>query len=53
MVPEVDPDMQGKGYRVGVEWGKVRDSCRGTWEVVWELKLWERGWFEVGGKRGG
>ncbi|GKF76305.1 hypothetical protein Tco_0225749, partial [Tanacetum coccineum] len=21
-----------KGYRVGVEWGKVRDSCRGVLE---------------------
>ncbi|GJR76122.1 separase [Tanacetum coccineum] len=24
--------LTGKGYRVGVEWGKVRDSCRGVLE---------------------
>ncbi|GKD42973.1 hypothetical protein Tco_1267618 [Tanacetum coccineum] len=33
--------LAGKGYRVGVEWGKVRVSCECTWEVVWEEKPWE------------
>ncbi|GKF84488.1 hypothetical protein Tco_0249386, partial [Tanacetum coccineum] len=42
---------QGEGYRVGVEWGKVRDSCRGTWDSGMGLKTMGKGWYGFGGKR--
>ncbi|GJZ98558.1 hypothetical protein Tco_0671011 [Tanacetum coccineum] len=32
MPPRQRRQKLGKGYRVGVEWGKVRDSCRGVLE---------------------
>ncbi|GKG33701.1 hypothetical protein Tco_0433860, partial [Tanacetum coccineum] len=34
----------GKGYRVGVEWGKVRDSCRGVLERWFGVENSGEGW---------
>ncbi|GJY48819.1 hypothetical protein Tco_0438775 [Tanacetum coccineum] len=39
----------GKGYRVGVEWGKVRDSCRGTWDSGMARKTVGNGGLGFGG----
>ncbi|GJU82097.1 retrovirus-related pol polyprotein from transposon TNT 1-94 [Tanacetum coccineum] len=37
--------LTGKGYRVGVEWGKVRDSCRGVLERWFGAENRGRGWL--------
>ncbi|GKF59349.1 hypothetical protein Tco_0176135, partial [Tanacetum coccineum] len=42
--------LAGKGYRVGVEWGKVRDSCRGVLERWYGKKTMGEGRFGFGGK---
>ncbi|GKF66758.1 hypothetical protein Tco_0193275, partial [Tanacetum coccineum] len=43
----------GKGYRVGVEWGKVRDSCRGVLERWFGAETVGKGWYGFGAKWGG
>ncbi|GJV73594.1 hypothetical protein Tco_1493589 [Tanacetum coccineum] len=40
----------GKGYRVGVEWGKVRDSCRGVLERWFGAENRGRGGMVFGAK---
>ncbi|GJY31618.1 hypothetical protein Tco_0415113 [Tanacetum coccineum] len=45
-----EEQVEWKGYRVGVEWGKVRDSCRGVLERWFGAENRGRGWFDFGGK---
>ncbi|GJX87842.1 retrovirus-related pol polyprotein from transposon TNT 1-94 [Tanacetum coccineum] len=52
LVVRVGSFPRGEGYRVGVEWGKVRVSCKGTWEVVLQEKQWEMGGLGFGGYGG-
>ncbi|GKF80764.1 hypothetical protein Tco_0239366, partial [Tanacetum coccineum] len=41
--------LTGKGYRVGVEWGKVRDSCRGVLERWFGAETMGRGGLRLAG----
>ncbi|GKF71561.1 hypothetical protein Tco_0207675 [Tanacetum coccineum] len=38
---------RGEGYRVIGLWERVRVSCEGTWEVVWQEKPWERAGMDL------
>ncbi|GJV30955.1 hypothetical protein Tco_1391355 [Tanacetum coccineum] len=38
-----------EGYRVGVEWGKVRDSCRGVLERWFGAETMGRGGLRLAG----